>query len=438
MKIDNDDIVDGRLTEEVKEQEEKCDESKTQALLEDKVSKFDLIKKDPKFLYLTDVNDFRNIACEAIGCTWRDFSEAITNAIKNRINDAADYPTALLNNDGSVSFLFSHESKDYKQLEEFLKQEYVATQFEFYTIKNGFELKGEKVMEVIVNDDVTKTTECRFNLSADELHDIMMLNYQYRGYRNENSITKLNKDFSMKEGMIRLFPISKEKSVIGYKESFCKGNETIVEEREAEAYSVGVAGCQTYEIPSIQLMRLLPNYESEIAPERKKNGGYFHWVPQEVERALTLHWNDLRLVLKKIFSDNGIALVERQEKEFYQEPEFLVVEDAAKQRDVRLAELDEEAKDFYALYGVLPRKQLDGYQSVEVDSLAFLKAIKHVLSERKKTYFSAEDVSKAISNIDLMISKETERRPSTDVQDGHSEPLDQNLGTSVTCGCTIS
>ena len=64
-------------------------------------------------------------------------------------------------------------------------------------------------------------------------------------------------------------------------------------------------GCQFYEIPSLQLMRLLPNYETEILPRHKAQGFSYHWVPSENWDILPSARGGLLKVLKIVFSTSA-------------------------------------------------------------------------------------------------------------------------------------
>ncbi len=375
-----------------------------EALLDHGANEFDLLKDKPEFSYLTDSTDSRNI-CR----NWYNFNSLITQAVNNKTRDISEYPHVTMNKDGSLSFFFDSDDETYQKLNEFLLEDYFSKQLQFHSQKRNSSSKN--IVELSSTHNIT---ECRINLSAYELDEIMMLNEHYRGYRNENSLLKLNKDFVMKEGVIRLFPISKE----------------TIPTQHGEGYAVGVSGCQTYEIPSIQLMRLLPNYQSEIAPDRKKNGNHFHWIPDEVCKSLDLDRSNLPRIMNNLLHDNGIIVTEGNQKEFSEYPEFLIVNDQNKKSDIRIVEMDEASKDFYALYGILSQEKLKNYQSVEVDSLAFLQAIKEDLEKNQK------DVPTAIQTLDTMIRNI--EKPSSTVAVKSTQLLVDNLGKNSPNCCSIS
>lgn len=359
------------------------------ALLEHGANEFDLLINDPRYSYLNDRKNFENIACARSGCKWKPFTKMIFSAVNNKTRDIQGFPHVTSNQDGSLSFSWELGTENDMELRSFIEQESFAKQLEFRSF--DFRDRAKKIFELRV-DEVAGVAECKINLTADQLDEIMMLNDDYRGYRNENSLLKLNKEFVMKDGVIRLFPLSKE--VVSIEQDGVL----------RDAWQVAAVGCQIFEMPSVQLMRMLPSYESEIAPDRKKKGNYFHWMPKEVNVGLGIDSSDLMEILNKAFQDNGFVVTEGGMKRFYENPDFLFAPNPPRENcAIRIVELDQNSRDFYALYGVTSYKDLENCNSVEIDSLAFLKLIK------EKIVSKSEKNNSAIETIDSMISFEEKR-----------------------------
>lgn len=159
---------------------------------------------------------------------------------------------------------------------------------------------------------------------------------------------------------------------------------------------------------------MLPNYEAEIAPARKANGGYFHWIPQELTEALDIDRTNFCNIMNSFLNKRGVVVTEGRSDRFNEYPEFLV-KDQSEPKDIRFVAIDEEAKNFYAMYGALSAKDLEGYQSCEVDSLEFLREIKEDEKVKKNP--------QALKNLDSMIRKE-ERRRGMDVEQINVEVVD--------------
>lgn len=401
-----------------------------QVLLENGANEFDLKVALPEYKYLTDQTDPRNFARN--GCNFEQFAAVLIDGVKNKMADNQKYPQVVLNKDNSVSLIFLDENAfnnidKYRQeevleeikLQDFLQQDYVIEQFKFQAQKNGLKILDEKdqPLEIIPSLDCV---ECRLNFSPDDLDVIMKMNDKYTGYRNEGSILKLNKDFVMPEGAIRIFPV-------------------FAIDESAGSFSVQAAGCQVSEMPTIQLMRLLPNYESEIAPDRKANGGYFHWVPDEIKDGLLLRSSDVSKVLNKIFSDNGIFVNDRgDQRAFSQYPDLLTIQDASKQKDVRIVAMDNDSKDFYAMYGNCSVAELTNCKSVEIKTSALLQAISdHLNNSQEISGFTSEQIVQAKSNIESMLReqklKEQKQDPSSTLRNARATKV-----VSQEQCCTIS
>ncbi len=382
------------------------EKSLKQALLENGANEFDLKRWSPDHKYLIDQKDERNISHHH--SKFYELSDEIISGVKNKFNNINSYPFVTLNSDNSVSLIFS---EDNSQLIEFLQQDYVIEQFKFHARENHFKIIGENDVYEIRHS--IGSVECKFNLSPDDLDAIMKLNSKYLGYRNEGSITKLNRDFVMKDGFIRVFP------VFAIDES--KG-----------IFSVQAAGCQVTEMPTIQLMHLLPNYESEIVPNRKINGNSFHWMPKEIGEGLMINRLDITNILNRVFIDNGIFINDvGNSGEFMEHPDILKITDSDRMCDVRIVSIDEDSKDFYLMYGNFSLKELANCQSVEIRTTALLNAIGNRLDEKVFSgYLKQEDISKAKSNIELMLSKQISR------EEPSSSPIDSQVSAVSTSKCS--
>jgi hypothetical protein len=357
-----------------------------------------LDSEDPKSLL--DPENQRSI-CHYNG--WDKFVNSICEAVANKDK----YPCALLNDDNSISFFVSTDPvKDpssfgsyCKDFTNSIEEGYFVKHLELLSIQREGGFIGEKFFEEKPNT-LGDVIEYKFNISAENLDSILKLNPTYSSYRSqgkEGSILKLVKDFSLKPGSIMLWPLQ---SV----------------DEEGKSFSVRAVGCQAMELPTLQLMKLLPNYESKILPSHKKNGLGFHWVPEEVEEGLMIDRTSLRKVLEKIFQDSDLELTYDDKEEFY--PEELKFNDSAKRHGVKVVSMDENAQHFYALYGNIGKKELSESFSLEVKAMTFFEAIKDYLiqlePDEELPEFSSERIANAIQNIDIMIEKE--RCPSSLVE----------------------
>jgi len=384
---------------------ERRDDVMVDALLDARSNEFELKILDSKYKYLTDQTDPKNIHCES---EWFDFVNAITEAVGNK--DSNKYPWARSNSaDNSVLFFVStdEELRPYftdhnRNFISSIEKGYLVEQLNFQSRRMGFKKVGEKDFLEVNSSGLGDVIEYKFNISAENLDSILQLNPRYSGYRNSGSnqggILKLVKDFFLKPDSIMLWPLHSL-------------------DEEGRVFHVMAAGCQTMELPTVQLMRLLPNYESEILPRHKEIGSGFHWIPKEVERGLLVDVSSLPEILKKIFLDNGVKVTERNSPNFNEYPELLQIEDSAKMLGVEIVSMDKNARDFYALYGNIAKEELSHCASLEVKVVTFFEAIKAYLSELEpRESISVESMDNAMQNINSMIEKERERRPSTLVE----------------------
>ena len=229
--------------------------------------------------YLTNPSDERNIASDH-ATKWNELVEALREAVVNKMKDLGQYPVAHLNDDNSISF-FAASSPVSQSLHAGFTTDYIVKQLEHQSLERGFQtIAGKRVLEV---SDHLDAIEYRINLSPYNLDSILKSNPKYNGYRGSVGILSLTRDFTPDAGVINLFPVI-----------------TL----EEDQFMVQAAGCQLYELPSLQLMRSLPNYESEIAPRHRREGFNFHWNIDEVVAGLGLNRYSIADILNKIFIEN--------------------------------------------------------------------------------------------------------------------------------------
>jgi len=242
-------------------QEASLGESIPNYLISKGANKYDILKHTPDYAYLLDRKDRRNI-CRENG-EWSEISRAISQAIINR--NLNKYPYAHLNDDNSISLFIDKDIQDNtfgvnanEHLRNLLPQSSIINQLEFQCLDHGFDIMGK---DILTTEEHLDNIEYKINITPNNLDSILKLNPIYAGYRNDGSVLRLNKELLLKKDSIMLFPVYQI-------------NDT--------EFNVRAAGCQLYEMPTLQLMGLLPNYKSEILPTHQKAGFRFHWIPKEV------------------------------------------------------------------------------------------------------------------------------------------------------------
>lgn len=372
-------------------------------------NEYDIKRKQFEYKYLIDKNDYRNISNE-ISDDWYNFAQLITESVKNKTHNIANYPQVNLNEDNSISFFFEDDYMAQKKLKEFLSQEYLIEQFKFHAQEYGFNcIGGEEILQITPHKS-DNMTEYKFNLSPENFDTIMKLNPQYVGYRNDNNILKLNKSFSLKDDVIMLFPIFRI-------------NDT--------EFAVRVAGCQFFEMPTLQLMKLLPNYEDEILPEHQEKGFRFHWIPEEVKKALCLDREDFISILEKVFSWNGILVTENSQ-DFAENPDLLTINDSTKQSAISIVAMSDVSKDFYAMYGNCSFEELQNCESLEIKTITLLQAISEHLDKKVLNEEYQAQINTAKETIAKMI--EHKRRPDIKAKEVPN-PSPQQAKVDVKDGC---
>lgn len=343
---------------------------------------------DDDHAYLTNDKDPRHIS----GGGWRDLVESITKTVENR--RTGKYPIAHLNSDNSVSLLTEkHSDKlyyqgDYQHYDDsdliayYMQQEFVTKQLELWRERFGFEIIGGQQLVEKTEHAAIDLAEYKINLSPQNLDSILKLDGYYIGYNKHASILNLNRQFNLKEGRIMLFPVWP------------------IDEGK-RIYSIRAAGCQLNEMPTLQLMKLLPNYKTEIQPLHEKRGFEFHHVPAEVTQALNIERN-FSAFLQEFMGKRGIDIfsesIEERSNVFNENARESFFEIVGENRDVHIVEIDETAKSFYAMYGNSSEEELGSCLSFEVDSIALLQAIKQ--------FYEYEAGSDKINTINQMIENE--------------------------------
>ncbi len=337
--------------------------------------------KGPEYEFLTNPKDRKNIANLTMGSEWLGFSESIIEAVKNR--EVGKYPYVQLNEDGSVSFFIDEMEmqKGNQNFQDAIGKSHITEQLEYQALKHGFEKQNkEDFIQTKSTESLYGIKEYRINLSPENLDSILKMNPTYMGYRGENSLLKLTRPFSLKPGVVRLFPVA----------PLGEGN-----------FIPQIAGCQTIEVPTVQLLHLLPNYANG-----QGSSHHLHWIPKEVENELKLNRSDVTEIMRKIFADNHISVTENG-GEFHTDPDFLKLDGAALDGKVYIAEMDQDSKNFYAMYGNSSMEELNYCKSVEVDSLYFLQAIEgHLMTK----LVNGEKKSEVLGVIGKMIEEEYDRR----------------------------
>jgi ankyrin repeat protein len=402
--------------------DEKGDKILVQALIENGANEFDLKVGNPEYKYLTDWSDRRNIHNQL--SNWTGFIISINESVRNRALNK--YPWAQLNPaDNSVSFFVSTEIDqrlaDFNQdrNQNFIKSiddGYFVEQLKFQSRQMGFKVAGGKDFLEVKPTEMGDLIEYKFNISAENLDSILQLNSTYSGYRNEGGLLKLAKDFSLKPSSIMLWPLQSL-------------------DDEGKVFHVMAAGCQTIELPTLQLMQLLPDYESKILPRHKEKGFRFHWIPEDVENELFLDRMSVGEVIKRIFLNNGIKVTEESTNTFYENPDILQIDDSAKMRGVRIVAMDDNAQVFYASYGNIAKEKLEHCASLEVDVITFLEAIKNYHESLVPDSDTREEmITNAKATINLMIEREREKKI---IPDSIVELATASVTNSKEC-CVIS
>ncbi len=381
-------------------------------------SKYLLPSNVPK--YYTDQSEFENIACPMVGCEWSPFVEGILLAVANK--DAAFYPKAVKNDDGTVSIFtdaiegvvtgdqdFIEEGREGDPQGNLIRgaqKEFIVEQMNYLADKMGF-LTPDGA-PVVIFDNSGAVPEVKFNLNPEQLDAIFKQNSKYSGYRGNVSFLSLNEQVKVKDGKIMLMPFFETQ----------------------EGGIVMSAGCEFTEIPTLQLMRLLPNYESDILPIHDREGFRFHWVPGEVGQSLGIDRCDVAKSISRLFAKKGVKFIFEGSEE---------VPDSFKSSELpgdSVVDIDEVSRDFYMRYGNCSADMLESgsMKSLEVDAVDFLEASKEVVFEKGPHKFKALH----LGNIDVMILKERSKKLSSPELVASGADAASRLTASVEFGSSSS
>lgn len=310
------------------------------------ISQLDRNKEIAALEALEKEESYKSIYSQAAGSEWSGFINGITASVGNRT--AQQFPLARLNEDDSITFCIDRENEDkISVFEQKFNETYIIEQLQSHLV--GELVKGKtQLIEKGDYNPTTKLIEYWVNVTPEQLDDILKNNSRYQGYRNENGLIKLRKEYTPKPGVIRLFPV--------------------LPMDEAGVMMLAMAsGCQIYEMPTVQLRYLLPEYDGK---ERS-----FHWIPDQVREQLSVEQWTIDALYKSFFEQQG--LWQKQEERISLIPQDIVLE--SKPGAVRIVEMDENSRRFYQLYSNCGDSQLQHCKSVEIDTAAFLGGLKAYL-----------------------------------------------------------
>jgi len=224
------------------------------------------------------------------------------------------------------------------------------------------------------------TVQYKFNLNPEHLDAIFKLIDMY-AYRGEASIMKLDTSFSMKEGVIRLYPVQ------------ILDDHTMV---------LRAAGCQMSEMPSAQLLHLLPDYDGVEK--------HFHWIHEEVRNQLSLDTGEIESIINKIFENENMLTGRRI---YFQSDGSYILNQPRLNSDIKLVDCDPDTIRFYSLYGNCSETELLSCRSLEISTELFLNYALHALEERlarltERNSYSDETIYKIAASkelIEVMIAR---------------------------------
>ncbi len=340
-------------------------------LLKVGASKFELSKNREE--YFDDQSRDKNISHHS--GDWGDLVNAIIASVKNR--ELNKYPYVTRNADNSISFFVSRDFDEdvgnyNREFQNLIGQKHIVNQLEYQIYKKGFKTIDNRIAVETTYHDIDDIDEYRINLSAENFDSILKLNPTYVGYRNEGGLLKLVKDFSLKKGAIRMFP-------------------AFPIDQESGHYAVQAAGCNVYEMPTVQLMHLLPNCTTK--------SNYFHWIPEEVEKRLGIDRSSFPEIFHKLFNENGNAISFKDGDEGMRE---LKINNNSEANPIKIVPMDDDSKWFYALYGNTSMEEAGLCCSVEISTIDLLKAVEEFL------YNDAVANAEKLKTIQQMIANELE------------------------------
>ncbi len=324
---------------------------------------------------------------------WNYFMTGITQGVKNR-NDQK-YPWAKLNCNRSISIFIgpidqnkATEKKIADKFKSAAHQRDIGILLETAMAKVKFKEIDETkpLLEIIDHPEIT---EYRVNISPENLDDLFKSHVSLYSYRGEDNVLKLSKIFSLKEGVIRLCPVF-----------------TLDE----NSFVIRGAGCQLCEMPTVQLLHLLPDYDGIEK--------YFHWIPGEVAQKLQIN----RSVIESIFNLILKNYCKLDDQIYFtgSEGDIVISYPYRNSAGVKIVDLDENDKNFYILYGNTGAEELQFCKSLEISMDFYFKYIREILEKMQNMYSKnptgeqehIQDVKNALALIDKMIVIENNRAAS--------------------------
>ncbi len=285
---------------------------------------------------------------------FRKFAEIISaHAVPNTVDQKSQYPILYINSDQSIS-LFSDRDED-KIFFEGSDFGVIAEKIKRHQDFNSIEFDKEFLL---LSNHTDGLKEYRFCVKLEDMDAILRNDDLYNGYKANGSIMRLAGDFVLKKDRIRLFPVN----ILKDKQS------------DNEILFIAAIGCQITEMPSIQMIRLMPDFSKKMK--------VFHRVPE----ALISKGIDASVIteaIRAILLDAGMA--EGMEvKDFFrytQGGEVLFANIPLPQSFCYLEEISDDDMAFYSTYSNLSKAEMleSNCKHLEVNTLAFLKQIGKII-----------------------------------------------------------
>lgn len=342
------------------------------------------------------------------GSAWWELIDGMKASVNNR--PLNQLPLAKVNKDDSVSLLLHHCSDtscpycpSARTFENALKDPELIEQLEYHRERLGIPLtEGADSLVTSIEHGSVDMVEYRINISPEHLDTLLKLSPAY-GYRGEASILKLRNNMTLKPDTICLFPVSP----VG------------------EHWAIRTAGCQTSEIPTVQLLHLLPGFDGI---ER-----YFHWEPKEVNEHLGVDRGTIESIYNQLFKEQ--KMLSEDDRKFYlqeQEGSHLLAS-PTDSGDLRIVDMTTEARQIYLTYGNIGVDEIDECKSVEISTSDFLKRIKTFLEKQKDDkYYATNPEAQAKFAYNILVVDEMIRRAAVDHTADAPLPLEVVSATSET------
>lgn len=231
--------------------------------------------------------------------------------------------------------------------------------------------------------------------------DLSPATSKYRdGYGQGHNLLELNtpKLPPAKEGMLRLFPIAPAG----------EGH-----------YTAGAAGCQLVEIPTVQLY-YHSNPEADTHPS-------FHWDMKEITTTYSLGVTSYYEIINQILLDANMLPKSSKIYENSLDSRVLTSPSSPTENGVRVVEMDDDDRHFYAVMGTMTPEALTAYRSLEIPMNKFIEyAAKHKKNERQENYgFDTETEKTAPPDENFGFHTKTEQ------ETPHSEETFQGFAPTV-------